>query len=153
QMPYQKRYAAASRFYAEAFAAEPKLAENPEQGNRYNAACAAALAGCGQGRDASRLEDNERARLRKQALGWLRADLGGWAQKLSNQADKTRPVAVQTLQHWLTDTDFAGVRGAEALSRLPAEAERQSWQQLWNEVSVMLKRVQGTTASEKKQNK
>src|SRR5215472_4056243 len=43
--------------------------------DRYNAANAAALAGCGQGEDAAKLNDNERTRLRQQALTWLRADL------------------------------------------------------------------------------
>ena len=43
--------------------------------DRYNAACTAALAGCGQGVDADKLDAKERARLRQQALDWLRADL------------------------------------------------------------------------------
>jgi tetratricopeptide (TPR) repeat protein len=46
---HQKRYAAVTRFYSEAFANEPKLIEKPASGLRYDAACAAALAGCGQG--------------------------------------------------------------------------------------------------------
>src|SRR5204863_1509606 len=44
---YKKRYAAAERFYAEAFEAKPELAKDLRNGHRYNAACAAALAGCG----------------------------------------------------------------------------------------------------------
>jgi serine/threonine-protein kinase len=49
QQPFQRQYAAATRFYAEAFAAEPRLAEDLRNGKRYAAACAAAKAGCGQG--------------------------------------------------------------------------------------------------------
>ena len=45
---YKKLYAAMFRFYAHAFAADAKL----EPDHRYNAACAAALAGCGKGKDA-----------------------------------------------------------------------------------------------------
>lgn len=41
------------------------------------------------------------------------------------------------MSHWLQDADFHGVRGTEALSKLP-EAERQSWQQLWREVAETL---------------
>jgi hypothetical protein len=40
----------------------------------------------------------------------------------------------RVLRHWLEDPDFAGVRGAEALTRLP-EAERQLWQTLWDQVA------------------
>jgi hypothetical protein len=42
---------------------------------RYDAACAAALAGCGNGKDTAKLSGDERAAFRKQALDWLRADL------------------------------------------------------------------------------
>ena len=53
QQPFKKRYAAAARFYGEAFAAEPALAEKlGAAGGRYDAACTAALAGCGRGDDA-----------------------------------------------------------------------------------------------------
>src|SRR5262249_57998404 len=44
----KKLYAAAARFHAAAFAAEPKLSEDVPASTRYNAACAAALAGCAQ---------------------------------------------------------------------------------------------------------
>src|SRR5262249_34694493 len=44
---YKKQYAAAARFFAGAFASQPKLAADLGGGHRYNAACAAALAGCG----------------------------------------------------------------------------------------------------------
>jgi hypothetical protein len=36
---------AAARWYSEAFAAQPKLADDLNAGHRYEAACAAALAG------------------------------------------------------------------------------------------------------------
>jgi len=68
---YKHLYAASARFYAEAFADQPQLAEDLDEGHRYNAACAAALAGSGKGKDAGRLPDKEYARLRKQALDWL----------------------------------------------------------------------------------
>jgi hypothetical protein len=46
----------------------------------------------------------------------------------------------QRMQHWLQDTDFNGVRGAEALGRLP-EAERGDWQKLWDEVEALRQRA------------
>jgi serine/threonine-protein kinase len=145
---YRKEYAAAVRFYAEAFAVEPKLADKVGGEDRYNAACAAALAGCGEGRDAAGLDDKERARLRRQALEWLRADLGAWRQLLEKGPDQARPAVAKTLQHWLADADFAGVRGPEATAKLP-EAERQAWQQLWKDAADLLKRAQRTPGPEK----
>jgi hypothetical protein len=44
----KKLYAAAARLYAEALAEQPELGRDPRNGVRYDAACAAALAGCGQ---------------------------------------------------------------------------------------------------------
>src|SRR5262249_33100192 len=79
QQPFKKRSAASARFYAEAFAHDAKLAADLQQQHRYNAACAAALAGCGQGEDARALPDKVALRLRRQALDWLKADLAVYA--------------------------------------------------------------------------
>ena len=68
---YKTLYVASARFYAAAFAIQPALADDLNNQHRYNAACAAALAGCGQGKDAAELPAEESARLRKQALDWL----------------------------------------------------------------------------------
>jgi hypothetical protein len=46
------------------------------------------------------------------------------------------------MQHWLQDTDFAGVRAPEALAKLP-ERERKEWQALWEEVESLRKRAAG----------
>src|SRR5262249_43942156 len=69
---FKNRTCAAARLYADAFAADPTLAEDPRSRQRYNAARAAAQAGCGRGTDAASVEETERARWRKQARGWLR---------------------------------------------------------------------------------
>src|SRR5262249_23300207 len=102
---HKKRYAAAAHFYAEAFTAQPKLAEKlGSPGGRYDAACAAALAGCGKGERGHRLPEQQRSRLRRQALDWLRADLEAWRRLLEKEPDKVRPVVIQHMQHWLTDS-------------------------------------------------
>jgi hypothetical protein len=44
------------------------------------------------------------------------------------------------MQHWLQNDDFTGVRGAEALAKLP-EAERQEWQKLWADAEVLRQRA------------
>jgi serine/threonine-protein kinase len=135
---------AAARFYTDAFAAQPKLAEDLGAPRRYNAACVAALAGCGQGKDANQLDDAERARLRRQAVTWLQADLAAWRTRLEKDPNKAGPAVLQTMQHyWQRDTDFTGVRGPEALARLP-QAERPVWQKLWEEVAALQQRAAGS---------
>src|SRR5262249_4257103 len=86
---YKKLLAAATRFHAQAFAGKPEL----ESGERYEAACAAALAGSGQGQDAAFLDDRERARLRQQALDWLRADLALRSKQAASGQPKQRHAA------------------------------------------------------------
>jgi tetratricopeptide (TPR) repeat protein/serine/threonine protein kinase len=144
---HKKLYAAAVRFYEEAFAAEPKLMAP----NRYNAACVAALAGCGQGSDAEKLDDQGRCRLRGQALAWLRADLAAWEKELAKNTPEARAAVRNKMLHWQTDADLAGVRGPKALAQLP-EVEQQRWQKLWKDVADLLKRAQEEAAPEKKSN-
>jgi hypothetical protein len=134
------RQGSAARFFGEAFAAQPALAADPRTGRRYDAACAAALAGCGHGKDNPPVADLERARLRRQSLDWLRADLGAWQQILAKDPAQARDTVAKVMTHWLGDTDLAGVRGTEALARLP-EAEWPRWQQLWQDVQALRDRA------------
>jgi tetratricopeptide (TPR) repeat protein len=137
---HKRFYAAAARWYGEAFAARPSLADDPASGNRYNAACAAALAGCGQGEDAKALGKGERAKLREQALAWLRSDLAAWGNLMEKEPGKARAAVSQVLRHWLADPDFNGVRGQQALAGLPGP-ERRAWEALWREVKLVYLRV------------
>jgi tetratricopeptide (TPR) repeat protein len=137
---YKGLKAAAASLYARAFAAEPGLAESFATGHRYNAACAGALAGCGQGKDAGSLDETERARLRRQALNWLRADLAAWRQQREGDPNKAGPTVLALMQRWQQDANFAGVRDAEALASLP-EAERFEWQKLWADVRALRQRA------------
>jgi tetratricopeptide (TPR) repeat protein len=135
---YKRLYATAARLYAAAFAARPRLADDLRTQDRYQAACAAALAAAGQGADAGKLGDGERARLRRQALGWLTADLAAWA-KLIKDSPRERARAGETLRHWQTDSDLAGLRDAGALARLPP-AEQEACRKLWAEVDALLRK-------------
>jgi tetratricopeptide (TPR) repeat protein len=137
--PCKRLHAAEARFYAEAFEARPELAEDVRQGHRYDAACAAALAGTGRGADAARLTEKERASWRRQALAWLRAELAGWAKELNAPASQARRELQQRVGSWMTDGDLAGVRGA-ALAGLP-EAEHDGWSKLWADVERLLARA------------
>jgi hypothetical protein len=65
-----------------------------------------------------------------------------WAQRLEKEADKARPAVIQQLQHWLGDSDFAGVRGEQALAKLP-EPERQAWQKVWSDVDALRAKAGG----------
>jgi tetratricopeptide (TPR) repeat protein/tRNA A-37 threonylcarbamoyl transferase component Bud32 len=130
---YKQRFVASARWYVEGFAQDPKLADDLKAQHRYNAACVAALAGCGQGKDADKLGPKERAHLRQQALDWLRVDLKAWGMVLQQEPEKARSVITGQMRHWLEDTDFANVRGVEALGKLP-QTERRDWRRLWEEV-------------------
>jgi serine/threonine-protein kinase len=140
QQPFKKLYAASARLFAEAFAHDARLSDDLHTHDRYNAACAAVLAGCGEGKDADTLDAKGRTRLRHQALDWLRADLTTYRQELDESAAKAGSAIAQRMQLWLQDKDFARVRGPEALARLP-EAEREDWQKLWQEVEALRHRA------------
>jgi eukaryotic-like serine/threonine-protein kinase len=158
----KKHFARATSFYREAFAAEPKLTNHQPSIHRYNAACAAALAGCGQGKDAASLDEQERSRFRQLALDWLQADLRAWRKLLDKEPQRARPIVQQQMQHWQQDPDFGnsprrvthvsgtvsweelvddglGLRSPAALAKLP-EAERKDWQKLWKEVEALRRR-------------
>ena len=106
---YKQFHRAASRFYTAGFAQRPEFAEDLQVPHRYNAACYAALAAAGQGEDAAKLDKDERAQLRGQALGWLRDDL----KALNNLLEKNknnRSFVLDRLRHRLQDPDFTSVR-------------------------------------------
>jgi hypothetical protein len=120
----KKLHAAAARLYAAAFAADFNLADDLGAAHRYNAACSAALAAAGQGEDAGKLDAGERARLRKQALDWLRADLSLRSKQLDSGQPAARAAAQQQLRHAQQDSALAGLRDKAALARLPAVEQK-----------------------------
>jgi tetratricopeptide (TPR) repeat protein len=136
-------HAGAARFATQAFALDPKLADDLQAGRRYNAACHAALAAAGKGEDAARLDDAAKAKLRRQALDWLKADLAVLTRLRDSGPPQTRPFIVQTLTHWLQDTDLAGIRDKAALAKLPAQ-EQKAFTQLWADVAGLLKKATAT---------
>jgi serine/threonine-protein kinase len=161
---YRRRYAAAARFYAGAFAADPRLADDLDQSHRYNAACCAALAATGQGEDAKDLTDETARALRRQALGWLRAELALYAQiadrdeaarQLMRQNlahwpgeagdvradDRARQTVRRNLAHWQRDGYLVSVRDGKALDKLPDD-ERRDWRRLWEDVGQLLRKVE-----------
>jgi serine/threonine protein kinase/Tfp pilus assembly protein PilF len=159
---YKDLQASAARFCADAFAAEPTLADYlliESRGSagaitdetapdlavtlsahyRSRAARAAALAGCGQGKDAGNLDEKERARLRRLALDWLRLSLSLLNQKLKNGKPQDVARVQFCMKNWQRDAALSHVRG-DALAKLP-EAERQDWQRFWQEVAELGERA------------
>jgi tetratricopeptide (TPR) repeat protein len=138
---YEKAlHASSARLYAEALSNDPKLADDRQAQHRYNAACAAALAGCGQGKDEPPLDDAAEAKLRRQAREWLQAELAVWTKVLDADPAGMKVNVATTLQHWKTDPDLAGVRDEKELAKLPEE-ERAEFQQLWNGADRLLTRA------------
>jgi tetratricopeptide (TPR) repeat protein len=133
-------YRTAVQLYSDAFAADPKLADDPNNGNRYNAACCAALAGAGKGEDAAKLDEVDRAGLRKKAFDWLRADLSAWGKMLETDPPRQRAMIEQNMRHWQTEADLANVRDAAELEKLPA-VERDAWRQFWADVESLRKKA------------
>jgi serine/threonine-protein kinase len=140
----KKLYRTSAGLYTAAFAADPKLADDLKAGHRYNAACFAALAAAGQGEDAAKLDDREKARLRNQALDWLRADLALHTEQLESDKPAGRAAVQKALRHWQQDSDLAGLRDAAALAKLSAE-EQKAFTQLWAEVAALRKKAEGNT--------
>jgi hypothetical protein len=134
----RKQYAGAVKLYGEALRLKPEWLSRNVDGYRYKAALFAAKAGCGQGVDVARMSDAERARLRQQALTWLRQELDLWS-RISNRKE-VRPAVRSALDKWKSHPDLRGVRDEVELKKLPAE-ERSAWQNLWADVAALRQRT------------
>lgn len=130
-------HGASARLWADAFQADPKLADDVQASLRYNAACAAALAGCGRGKDERLLDDGARSRWRQQARQWVEADRAAWSKTLQNGSLQSRQTMIRTLKHWKADLDLAGLRDGSALARLPTQ-EQVVCRALWARVDALL---------------
>jgi tetratricopeptide (TPR) repeat protein len=129
----QARYVRAAELYRVAFQLSPAAADDIRLLHRYNAACAAARSGCGQGEGAARLDDAAQAAWREQALKWLRVELVAREKQLTATTPAERREVEARLGHWFRDRDLAGVRDAAGLAKLP-HAERAEWQKFWSDV-------------------
>jgi serine/threonine-protein kinase len=134
------RFLAAARFWLDAFTRAPSLADDLSASMRYNAACAAALAGCGRGIDAAGSSHEERARWREQARQWLREDLASWTRWLGH-GDRERGAFVESkMMSWKADADLAALRESSAPDPLSAD-ESGAWRELWEDVETLLMRA------------
>jgi tetratricopeptide (TPR) repeat protein len=142
EMSYKvRRYVPSARLYDGALRADPKLADDPRLGRRYNAASAAALAGAGQGEDRPPPDEAEKAHWRKQAVAWLAAELALWTKQADPGPSQSKTLVVRTLRRWKQDPDLAGIRDAAAIQALPEE-ERKICRALWTDVDTLLGRAE-----------
>src|SRR5262249_8597480 len=134
QIPYliahdHKKFALATRLWAEALARDSKLGDDRMTRPRYNAARAAVMAAAGQGQDEPPLDDAARAKLRRRAFDWLEAELTALDSRPESSWPRAKP------WDWRKDSDLASIRDAAALARLPADEQKQ-WQALWSRVET-----------------
>jgi serine/threonine-protein kinase len=137
---FRQAFRAVVRLAADAFAADPPLADDGQAFHRYNAACAAARASSCQGTDSAELDDVECSHLRRQSLAWLRADLDGCVKRLEGATALERAGTRRRLEHWRRDDDLSGVRGLSAIARLP-EQEQTEWRSLWSDMDAVLQKI------------
>jgi tetratricopeptide (TPR) repeat protein len=133
---YKRLYAASAGFYQQAFALDPKLADDLGAGHRYQAARAAAMAGCGHDAENDRLDAAARAGLRRLARDWLNADLDLRRKQLHGGKPEDRPPVLYALNHWRSHDHLAGIRDPALLTRLSAE-EQAECRKLWSEANTL----------------
>ncbi len=140
KMCYDKAFfAMATRLYAEAMAEEPKLVADPQSGLPYNAACSAAMASTGKGKDDPSPDLAAREKLRRQAIDWLAADLPAWQERI-DAARGDWPIFVPILAHWREDADLLSLRDPAEVAKLP-EADREACRKLWADLDALLARI------------
>ncbi len=133
-------HASSARLFALAFADAPQLADDRLVRHRYDAACAAALAASGRGKDDPPLDDATRAGHRRQALEWLQAEIAAWTRILDSGPAERKVKIAPTLRQWKVDSDLAGIRDEKELARL-TETERAAFRRLWIDVDQLLTRA------------
>jgi serine/threonine-protein kinase len=138
---YKRLYAASAGFYQQAFTRDPNLANDLREGHRYQAARAAAMAGCGHDAANEKLDNTARARWRKQARDWLTADLVLRQKQLANDKAEDRQAALYALNHMRTHDHLIGIRNPDAVARLPQD-EQADCRKLWAEVERLLTQAQ-----------
>lgn len=130
---YKNLPVAALELYDVAFK-EPEPANMPF--DRFQAACAAAMASQGIGDDAKNLTDQQRIAFRDKARNWLRAEHDLLAGRFKGALPVEQAMMSQTAQAWSMNASLAAVRDPLILDKLP-EAERAAWGNLWSDIKLL----------------
>jgi tetratricopeptide (TPR) repeat protein len=138
QQKFQNRYVLSLKLTIEAFAADPKLADNLAAGHRYNSASAAVQAAAGKDVELKAFDVDEWGYLTGLGLKWLRADLAILSEQAKDQ--KLWPEVRKRLTAWKSDPNLMAVRDAVWLGVM-AQIDRKVWESLWNDVETVLKTV------------
>jgi protein O-mannosyl-transferase len=131
------QFVAAARLYADALKAHPELGSDPSKSHLHRAAVAAVQASAGLDKRRGRLDEEETARLRQQALGWLRDELAIWSKQAQSTAVTDRRAARRILRQWQLEPELTPVRDAASLATC-SESERTAWQEFWQQVEKTL---------------
>ncbi len=100
------------------------------------------MAAAGQGKDETPLDDAQKAKLRGQALSWLKDELAFFAQLLSSAPPIEKQLLLNKLNGWKYDRDLSGIRDVASLANL-ALAEQKAINQLWADLAFVLKAENG----------
>jgi len=133
-------YNTSAVFYAEAFNNRPEMATDLRAGNRFDAACAAAMAGSGQGEDVASFQELDRHNRREQSRRWLEEDLALWTKIAASDKSADRTMVRAALLRWQQDPHLIGVRNKDALQKL-LEPERSQWLKFWDDVEGVLNQM------------
>jgi serine/threonine-protein kinase len=135
-----KNYAAAVRWYTDAFAVEPNRPVQNSFRYRDEAACCASQAAAGLGKDLKNPDDSAQSQLRRQALAWLRVNLDSIAQGEPTLTTIDRRDAIRSIWGMQAHVALSGVRDKEELEKLN-DTERQDWMKFWADAAALRKHL------------
>ena len=134
------RFVASARLYADVLKAHPELGSDPSKSHLHRAVLAAVQASAGLDKNRGRLDKEETARLRQQALDWLRDELAIWSKQAQSTSVIDRRAARRTLHQWQLEPELTPVRDAASLATC-SESERAGWQEFWQQVEKTLSSI------------
>ena len=133
----RKSYAAAARYFSEAVAADPGLANGASAfSSLYEYACFETSAGCQPSGGGNSLVAKEHGDMRADGLKHLQGVMTAWHAMLALNNKTTNALIQGIMKRWLMEPRLSGLRDPDALAKLP-DAERLGWEKLWKEVAEL----------------
>jgi hypothetical protein len=146
---YKKHHNTAVQLYQRGFETQPKLLPTEKKRHEENRIRAAVLAAVGQGADADKLQEPEKAKLRHQARLWLKAELE--AQTKNLKSDRALAILeIEALSRWQADPNLEIFRASKEPNRLP-DAEVMAWKKFWTDLADVVQKARERFA-EKREN-